>query len=202
MRVTPVFFLSSGTSPVTMIFQIIGSSLTVTLARSLSTQGYLFKYSLTWSSLFCQGHMPPCISTLFMLYITGVSTSFSRRLTIFLFLFCYQYRSLWLLASLTKFNPRQALNLQTASLHVQTMPPYYSCPCFHCLYTALFICLCFARGILFVHAGLLAFLPDILLIGMDCSCTLRTWSLNNTQLSWTLTRPYCMGLIQADPSTD
>lgn len=52
---------------------------------------------------------------------------------------------------------------------------------FHLLYSS-FLHLSFAWSSLFIHASLLAFLPDFLLIGMDGSCVWRRWYLNTKQL--------------------
>ena len=59
----------------------------------------------------------------------------------------------------------------TSALHARITSPYSSQvtrPCFHPL-QASFLCLSLARSSLLIHAGLLAFLPDFLLVGMDRS---------------------------------
>jgi len=60
----------------------------------------------------------------------------------------------------------------------------------------------FARSYLFIHAGLLVFLLNFLLIGIDCSWTSRRWSLSINHVfflgSLFPPEPYPMGLFQAD----
>lgn len=145
-----------------MILQIIGSSFTVTLARSLSTQGYL---SLLKSSDLILALLPRAHTSLYLNLFHVIRHQgfylIQQKAHNFPVLFCHQYRSLWLLASLTKFNSRQPLNLQTASLHAQTMPLYFFCPCLHRQYTALFFCVFCQEP--FIHprrtAGFFAWYP-------------------------------------------
>lgn len=62
---------------------------------------------------------------------------------------------------------RLALAFLTAPLHVQTAflcSSQVTCHCFHLLYTP-FLCLSLVRSSLLIHAGFLAILPEILLIG-------------------------------------
>ena len=41
-----------------------------------------------------------------------------------------------------------------------------------------------SRSSLFMHAGILEFLPDFLFVGMPCSWAWRRWSLNMSHISW------------------
>lgn len=61
--------------------------------------------------------------------------------------------------------------LALLTMHAQMVSLYsfnVTRPCFHTLYAS-FLYLSFARNSLFIHADLLAFLLDFLLIKMDCS---------------------------------
>ena len=77
--------------------------------------------------------------------------------------------------SLVRFNSIRALAFLTWSLAPHTISPYSShatCACLHPLSASL-LCLSFSRISLFIHGGLLVFLPDILFVGMHHSWTWR-----------------------------
>ena len=79
------------------------------------------------------------------------------------------------LTSLTIFYFNLAVACLTTSLCAQTVPPYslqVTRSCFHFLYNPV-LCLSFARSFLFIHTGLLAFLPDFLFLRMDQFCSLQ-----------------------------
>ena len=91
------------------------------------------------------------------------------------------------LTSLARFRFMLTLAFLTSSLDAQTVflySPQVTCPCFHYLYP-LFLCLSLAKSSLFIHTGLLAFLPDFVAVQIEFFWAWRRCSLDINHLSWT-----------------
>lgn len=122
-------------------------------------------------------------------YVTRSPVSFSSGPTFSLACLLspmYLQKPFLFLTSLATFNSSWALSFLISSLGVQTMslyPSQVTCFFFHPPYAS-FLCLSLSRSSLFIHTGLLAFLPYFLFVEMDLSGAWRRQYLNFNQLSW------------------